>query len=102
MCVSIVPSRTLLRPTLREQLFEEEGRCRFAVGPGDGTELQLALGMAEDCSAHLGECAAAVLDESDWQAGLIALKLIEDLRRVRDNGCSALLERGVDETVAIG
>ena len=85
-----------------EKLFEEKRGCRLAVGSGNTAEFEAALGMAEDCGAHLGESAAAVLDEGDWQVGSIALKPIEGLRRIRDDRCCALLERCVDEAVAVG
>ncbi len=45
-----------------KQLLEEEGCGGLAVRSGDSAELKFALGVAEDCSAPFGQCAASMLD----------------------------------------
>src|SRR5580698_1197337 len=84
-----------------EKLFEEEGCRRLAVGSGDGTEFELTFRVAEDCSAHLSERPAATLHKRDWKIRMRALESLEDLIRVGDDGCDALLQCSVDKAVSV-
>src|SRR6185437_4077060 len=62
-----------------EELFEEKGRRRLAVGSSHGAEFEFALRMAEDRGADLGQGAATVLNQCDGQIRMGALESVEDL-----------------------